>query len=101
MIPTNSKYERKIPPITIRKGKIKRSDTDNSELLTPNSDNEFRSPRHTSKAFDLPTKSPIKPTPNRYAILTDYTVINDQEMLNCINDKAHTSQTDNQNNYNI
>ena len=101
MIPTNSKHERKIPPITIRKNKIIRSDTDNSEPPTPNSDTEFRSPRHTSKAFDLPTKSPIKPTPNRYAILVENTVINDQEMANYSNDNAHTSQTDNQSNYNF
>ncbi|KAL4107899.1 hypothetical protein QTP88_018172 [Uroleucon formosanum] len=101
MIPTNSNHERKIPPITIRKNKIIRSDTDNSEPPTPNSDTEFRSPRHTSKAFDLPTKSPIKPTPNRYAILAENTVINDQEMANCNNDNAHTSQIDNQSNYNI
>ncbi|KAE9522699.1 hypothetical protein AGLY_016921, partial [Aphis glycines] len=99
MIPTNSKHERKIPPITIRKNKIIRSDTDNSVPTSPNSDNEFRSPRHTSKAFDLPTKSPIKPTPNRYAMLVENTVLNDQEMANCNNDNAHTSQTDNQSNY--
>lgn len=101
MIPTKSKDERKIPPITIRKNKIIRSDTDNSEPPTPNSDTEFRSPRHTSKTFDLPTKSPIKPTPNRYAVLANNTVINDQEMPNCNNDKAHTLQTDNKDNNNI
>ncbi|KAL4107226.1 hypothetical protein QTP88_017609 [Uroleucon formosanum] len=83
----------KLPPLL--------SDTDNSEPPTPNSDTEFRSPRHTSKAFDLPTKSPIKPTPNRYAILAENTVINDQEMANCNNDNAHTSQIDNQSNYKI
>lgn len=101
MIPTKSKHEREIPPITIRKNKIIRSDTENSEPPTSNSDTEFRSPRHTSKAFDLPTKSPIKPTQNRYAILVENTVINDQEMANCNNDNAHTSQRNNQSNYNI
>jgi len=101
MNPTNSKYVRKVPPITIRKNKIIRTDAYSSELSTPDSDTEFRSPRHTSKTFVLPTKSPIKPSPNRYSILAENTVVNDQEMANCNNDSAHFSQTDNQNNYNI
>lgn len=45
--------------------------------------------------------SAIKLTPNRYEILSDNTVINDQEMSNCNNDNARTSQIENQNNYNI
>jgi len=101
MNPTNSKHVRKIPPIAIRKNKIIRTDADSSEPSTPNSDNDFRSPRHTSKAFELPTRSPIKPTTNHYSVLAEDTVINDHVMANCNNDNAHNSQTENQNNYNI
>ncbi|KAF0764996.1 Reverse transcriptase domain-containing protein [Aphis craccivora] len=76
-------------------------DTDNSELPTPNSDNEFRSPRHTTKTFDLLIKNPIKPSPNCFAILADNTVVDDQEMPTSNNDNVSTSQIENHYNHNI
>lgn len=97
-----SKTELKVPPLTIKNNKVLHTtDTDNSDPPTPNSDNEFRSPRRTTKTFNLPTKTTIKPTPNRFEILAGNIIINDQEMSTYNNDNASTFQIENLNNHNI
>jgi hypothetical protein len=64
----NTTNERKVPPITIKKTKIRASSENEDLQSSPNSDNDFRSPRRTSKVRDTSTKKSYT-TPNRYSIL--------------------------------
>lgn len=76
----NTTNKRKVPPITIKKNKIISASSENDDLQSsPNSDNEFRSPRRTSKVRDSSTKKSYT-TPNRYSIL-DNTINNDPEIF--------------------
>lgn len=95
----NSTNPPKVPPLIIKKNKIY-SDPDNSEPSTPNSDNEFRSPRKTARIYESPTKNTLTPTPNRFSPL-DNIEINDQEMPTSNNNSPSDTQTENQNNHTI
>lgn len=104
MIPANKstyKTERNISLVTIKKNKVLNTYPNNSEPPTPYSDNKFRSTRYTVKIFDLPTKNPIKSSPNCFTLLSDNTVINNQEMPTSNNDNVSISQIENHNNHNI
>jgi hypothetical protein len=98
-IHAQSNSERRVPPIIIKKMKKNEDNVDLECHTTPNSDDEFRSPRRTSKIYDSPTKNSFT-TPNRYSIL-DNTNTNDQEMFTFNDDTLLITQTDNQNNHSI
>ncbi|KAE9525833.1 hypothetical protein AGLY_014059, partial [Aphis glycines] len=83
-----SKNERKVPPIIIKRTNKTEDNVDLDRHTTHNSDDEFRSPRRTSKIYDSPTKKSFT-TPNRYSLL-DNTNTNDQE----INEFTSTSKYD-------
>lgn len=95
----HSSSEHRIPPIIIKKIKKSKDNVDLDRHSPPNSDDDFRSPRRTSKVYDSPTKNSYT-TPNRYSIL-DNTKSNDQEMFTFNDDTLHIAQTDNQNNHSI
>lgn len=76
---TDSKNERKVPPIIIKRTNKNEDNVDLDRHTTHNSDDEFRSPRRSSKIYDSPTKK-LFTIPNRYSIL-DNTNTNDQEMF--------------------
>ncbi|KAL4132743.1 hypothetical protein QTP88_009847 [Uroleucon formosanum] len=96
---TDSKNERKVPPIIIKRTNKNEDNVDLDRHTTHNSDNQFRSPRRTSKIYDSPTKK-LFTTPNRYSIL-DNININDQEMFSFNDNILPITQTDNQNNHPI
>jgi hypothetical protein len=93
----NSTNTRKVPPITIKKNKIVSASSENDDpQSSPNSDNEFRSPRRTSKVRDSSTKKSYT-TPNRYSIL-DNTNNNDPEIFTYDNISTPDALNVNQNN---
>jgi len=95
----HSNSERRVPPIIIKKINKNEDNVDLDCHTTPNSDDEFRSPRRTSKIYDSPTKNSFT-TSNRYSIL-DNTKTNGQEMFTINDDTLPITQTDNQNNHSI
>jgi len=69
----------RIPPINFKKINKNEDNVDLDHLATPNSNDEFRSPRRTSKIYDSPTK-------NFFTILNQYSIIDntntkDQDMF--------------------
>ncbi|KAL4091461.1 hypothetical protein QTP88_026151 [Uroleucon formosanum] len=96
---TDSKNERKVPPIIIKRTNKNEDNVDLDRHTTHNSDDEFRSPRRTSKIYDSPTEKLFK-TSNRYSIL-DNTNTNDQEMFSFNDNTLPITQTDNQKNHPI
>ncbi|KAL4091078.1 hypothetical protein QTP88_025819 [Uroleucon formosanum] len=95
----NSKNERKVPSIIIKRTNKNEDNVDLDRHTTHNSDNEFRSPRRTSKIYDSPTKK-LFTTPNRYFIL-DNNNTNDQEMFSFNDNTLPITQTDIQKNHPI
>ncbi|KAL4120994.1 hypothetical protein QTP88_013585 [Uroleucon formosanum] len=83
----HSNSERRVPPIIIKKSKKNEDNDDLDYYTTPNTEDEFRSPRRTSKIYDSPTKN-LFTTPNRYSIL-DNTKTNDQEMFTFDDNTLH------------
>lgn len=91
---TDSKNERKVPPIILKRTNKTEDNIDLDRHTNHNSDDEFRSPRRTSKIYDSPTKKSFT-TPNRFSILHN-TNTNDQEMFSFNDNTLPISQTDNQ-----
>ncbi|KAL4141748.1 hypothetical protein QTP88_004325 [Uroleucon formosanum] len=61
--------KQKVPPLVIKKNRLL-SNHDDSNSPSPNSDDEFRSPRRTARARDLsPASSSFFPTQNRFSPL--------------------------------
>jgi len=79
----NTTNEPKVPPITIRKTRIRESSENDDLQSSPNSDNDFSQPRRTSKVHDTSTKKSYT-TRNRYSILVN-TNTNDPEIFTCDN----------------
>uniref|UniRef100_A0A2S2Q869 Nucleic-acid-binding protein n=1 Tax=Sipha flava TaxID=143950 RepID=A0A2S2Q869_9HEMI len=65
----NKQNRQKVPPLVIKKNRLL-SNQDDSNSPSPNSDDEFRSPRKTAWARDLsPANSSFFPTQNRFSPL--------------------------------
>jgi hypothetical protein len=65
----NNRNKNKVPPLIINKSRLL-SKNEDSNSPSPNSDNEFRSPRKTTKAQDRSnTRTTFFSTPNRYSAL--------------------------------
>lgn len=66
---TQKQNSQKVPPLTIKKNRLL-SNQDDSNSPSPNSDDEFRSPRKTARARDIsPASSSFFPTQNRFSPL--------------------------------
>lgn len=65
---SNTPNKQLVPPLIIKKSRFF-PERDESNSPSPNSDNEFRSPRKTFKKHDSTNKNKIFATPNRYSPL--------------------------------
>jgi hypothetical protein len=65
---SNTPKKYKVPPLIIKKYRLL-SEQEESNSSSPNSDNEFRSPRKTFKEYDSINKNKFFSTLNRYSPL--------------------------------
>lgn len=65
---SNTPKKYKVPPLIIKKNRLL-PEQDESNSPSPNSDNEFRSPRKTYKNHDSKNKNKFFSTPNHYSPL--------------------------------
>ena len=77
---TNITERRKVPPLTIKKNRVVSEPESQSPSLSPNSDDEFRSPRRTMSLRES-NKNTFFFTPNRYSPLQTL-IMNQNEIIN-------------------